>query len=295
MRIYWIFGLAPMVLAFAVLSGFGMDVLVRSYSERRVRRVLGTGFAAMAVLLGIIWFLARRGLTPRQLSIRSHSFIWPTIEVMAGLVVVWVLAKVATRTGTRLGSSVVNAGSVAGSMLLVVTTGFLLASGAPLFSSSADYPTSTAAVTSLKRAVGNGIVGFGASPAFPSSMGIMVNDSLLYNIQEFASYDPMTPHAYFSLYNTPTSNLSEAEDVFSPTVTSTQAARLYGISYLLEPVGVRGPGGSVFDRRLGSEDLYRIPGAAAATLVALGRMGRFPTNTLTVRRSRLLIQTRNLG
>ena len=230
----------------------------------------------MAILLGIIWLLARRGLTPSQLNIRSHSFIWPTIEVMAGLVVVWMLARAAKRTGTRLGSSAIGTGRMAGSLLLLVTTSFLLASGAPLFSSSSDYPTSTPAVKSLKRAVGNGIVGFGASPVFPSSMGIMVNANLLYNVHEFATYDPLTPHAYFSLYNAPTSELAEYEDVFSPTITSTQAARLYGISYLLEPFGVPGPRGSVFDRRLGSEDLYRVPGAAAATLVALKENGSFP-------------------
>ncbi len=99
-RIYWIFALTPMVLAVAVLSGIGMDVLVKSHRERRVRRVLGIGFGAMAVLLGIIWLVARRGLTPSQANIRSHSFIWPTVEVIAGLAVVWTLARVATRTQT---------------------------------------------------------------------------------------------------------------------------------------------------------------------------------------------------
>ena len=169
---------------------------------------------------------------------------------------------------------------MAGSLLLVVTTGFLLASGAPLFSSSSDYPTSAPAVISLKREVGNGIVGFGASPAFPSSMGILVNDNLLYNVQEFAVYDPLTPHTYFSLHNAPTSELSEYEDVFSPTVSSTQAARLYGISYLLEPMESRVPEVSLFVRRLGNEDLYRVPGAAAATLVPLGIDGSFPDQYL---------------
>ncbi len=75
--------------------------------------------------------------------------------------------------------SVVGAGGVAGSLLLLVVTGFLLASGAPLISSSSVYPTATTAVTSLKRAVGNAVVGFGASSAYPSSLGIMVNDNLL--------------------------------------------------------------------------------------------------------------------
>jgi hypothetical protein len=275
-RIYWIFAMTPLVLAIAVLSGIGMDVVVKSYSEPRVRRVLGIGFGAMAVLLGIIWLVARRGLTPAQANIRSHSFIWPAIEVIAGLVVVWMLARVATRARKRTAPSAVSAGTVAGSFLLIVATGFLLASGAPILSSSSDYPTTTPAVASLQRAVGNSIVGMGVSPAFPAAMGIMVNANLLYHVQEFTAYDPMTPRAYFSLYKTPTSALDEFVDIFSPAITSTQAARLYGISYLLEPSGDPGPKGSVFDRRVGNEDLYRVPGAAAATLVALRQDGSFP-------------------
>jgi Bacterial membrane protein YfhO len=285
-RIYWIFAMTPMVLAIAALSGIGMDVLVKSHSEQRVRRVLGIGFGAMAILLGIIWLVARRGLTPSQANIRSHSFIWPTIEVIVGLVVVWMLAKVATRSRTRGAPSAVGAGSIAGSLLLLVVTGFLLASGAPILSSSSHYPTSTPAVTSLKRAVGNSIVGMGVSPAFPSTLGIMVNANLLYNVQEFTAYDPLTPRAYFSLYKTPTSVLDEFVDIFSPAITSAQAARLYGISYVLEPSGDPGPTGSIFDRRVGNEDLYRVPGAAAATLVALRQDGSFPdkfTNGAPVR------------
>ena len=104
----------------------------------------------------------------------------------------------------------------------------------------------------------------------------MVNDNLLYNVQEFATYDPLTPHSYFLLPNAPTSELSDYEDVFSPAITSTRTARLYGISYLLEPLGAPGPEGSVFDRRLGNEDLFRVPGPATATLVALGKNGSFP-------------------
>jgi hypothetical protein len=107
-------------------------------------------------------------------------------------------------------------------------------------------------------------------------MGIMVNANLLYNVQEFAAYDPLTPRAYFSLYKTPISEVAEFADIFSPAITSTQAARLYGISYLLEPSGVPGPKGSLFVRSLGHEDLYRVPGAAAATLVALRPDGSLP-------------------
>jgi hypothetical protein len=277
-RIYWIFAMTPMVLAVAVLSGIGMDIVVKSHKERSVRRVLGIGFGASAVVLGIIWLVARRGLTPSQVVIRSHSFIWPTVSVLAGLVVVGALSKLSTRTRTRKVSPAVGAGAVAGSLLLLVETAFLVASGAPLLSSSSHYPTSSPEVIALKRTVGNAIVGFGGTPTFSLGAGILTNANLLYGVQEFAAYDPMTPHAYFSLDQARASVPAEYEDIFSPAITTSQAARLYGISYLLEPTRIRGPRGSVFERRIGNQDLYRVPRAAAATLVAVRPNGSLPAN-----------------
>jgi hypothetical protein len=275
-RIYWIFALTPMVLAISVLAGVGMDVLVKSPGDGRVHRVLGLGFAAMAVLLGTIWLVSRRGLTPSQANIRSHSFIWPTVEVVTGLVAVWMLATVPGRTRARPPLSAANTARLAGALLLLVSTGFLIASGAPLFSSSSKYPTSTPAVASLQRAVGSSVVGIGGPPTYPADLGIMVNANLLYSVHEFGAYDPLVPRAYFSLYGTPVSGFAAIGDIFSPFISSTQAARLYGVTYLLEPSGVRGPPGTVFVRQLGSEGLYRVPGAAAATLVALRPNGSLP-------------------
>ena len=268
-RIYWIFAMTPMVLAVAVLSGIGMDVLVKSHSERRVRRVLGIGFAAMAVLLGIIWLVARRGLTPSQANIRSHSFIWPTIEVIAGLVVVWMLAKVATRTRTAPCSVCGRCRDRRRVVAPPCGDRFPSRFGCPPSLVQLPLPNLDSGGRILKACRWQCDRRLWSFACVPFNVGIMVNANLLYDVQEFAAYDPMTPHAYFSLYKTPTSVLAEYVDIFSPAITSTQAARLYGISYVLEPSGVPGPKGSVFDRRLGNEDLYRVPGAAAATLVAL--------------------------
>ena len=97
-RIYWIFALTPLALAIAVLSGAGMDVLVESMASGASDVSWGSDSPGMGVLIGIIWLVARRGLTPSQGSIRAHSFIWPALEVIVGLLVVWMLAKVAKRT-----------------------------------------------------------------------------------------------------------------------------------------------------------------------------------------------------
>jgi hypothetical protein len=272
-RIYWIFAVIPLAMSIALLAGVGMDVLVKCANERPVFRVLGIGFAGMGVLIGIIWFVGRRGLTPSQANIRAHSFVWPAIEVVVGLLVVGALAALVTRTRTR---PIRSAGVWAGWSLLLVSTGFLLSSGAPIFSSSSEYPTSTPAVDSLQHTVGQSLVGIGGTPTYPQEAGILVNANLLYKVDQFASYDPLLPHAYFSLYGTSVSEVASFADILSPAITSTQAARLYGIMYLLEPLGQSGPKGSVFVRNVGNESLYRIPGASAATLVALQPDGTPP-------------------
>ena len=198
-RIYWTFAMTPMVLAVAVLSGIGMDIVVKSHKEPRVRRALAIGFGAWR------WCSGSSGLWPdgdllhrRSPSARTTPF-GPPSRCLPG----WSLCgrcrncPRAARTGKV--SSAVGAGTVAGSLLLLVETAFLLASGAPLLSSSSHYPTSTPEVTALKRTVGTAIVGFGGTPTFSLKAGIVTNANLLYGVQEFAAYDPMTPHAYFSL------------------------------------------------------------------------------------------------
>ena len=196
--------------------------------------------------------------------------------MIAGLAVVWMLTKAATRTRTRPALFAVGAGRVAGSLLLLVVTGFLIASGAPLISSSSDYPTSTPAVNPYSMPLAIRSSAWEVRLRTLQLWGSWQMPTSSTTFRSSAAYDPLTPHAYFSLYKTPTSVLDEFVDIFSPAITSTQAARLYGISYVLEPSGVPGPKGSVFVRKLGDEDLYRVPGAAAATLVGLRPDGSLP-------------------
>ena len=65
-------------------------------------------------------------------------------------------------------------------------------------------------------------------------------------------------------------------NIFCPAVTTAALARLYGVGFVLEPADSRGPTGAVFDRMIGNERLYRIPGAAVATLSAFGPGGALP-------------------
>ncbi len=74
--------------------------------------------------------------------------------------------------------------------------------------------------------------------------------------------------------------------MFCPVVDSTATARLFGVGFVLEPHGAKGPPGSVFDKQVGNEELYRIPGASVATLSALGVHGSLPPVDAPARRWR---------
>ncbi|MGH9919683.1 MAG: YfhO family protein, partial [Nitrososphaerales archaeon] len=63
---------------------------------------------------------------------------------------------------------------------------------------------------------------------------------------------------------------------FCPIVKSVSVARLFGVSYVLETPTTPAPKGAVFDEEVGGERLYRVPGAAAATLTPLPATGDFP-------------------
>lgn len=95
----------------------------------------------------------------------------------------------------------------------------------------------------------------------------------------FTLYDPLFPHSYYQSCFEATGNrygFALAGSIFCPRITTVSEARLYGISYVLEPAGGAGPPGSLFDTKVGTEGLYRIPGAAAATITPMSASGPFP-------------------
>ena len=77
--ILWQRALLPLVFAVIVLSGFGMDVLVRHHDRRRVRRWAGAGFAVAGVVLVTLWLVGRGHLPPAEAAIRNTSFVWPLV------------------------------------------------------------------------------------------------------------------------------------------------------------------------------------------------------------------------
>jgi hypothetical protein len=104
----------------------------------------------------------------------------------------------------------------------------------------------------------------------------------VFGLHELALYDPVTPKEYTTSWQRLTGEpVSFAETIgfnswYCPAVTKSNYARIYGVGYVLEPLGARGPIGAVFDERVGNENLFRIPGAARATLTPTGASGAFP-------------------
>ena len=93
----------------------------------------------------------------------------------------------------------------------------------------------------------------------------------------------MTPLAYFSSWQAAAKETGanpaipyRNANIFCPAITSATLARRYGVGYVLEPAGAPGPTGAVFDRMVGNEQLFRIPGAAIATLVPIDPGGALP-------------------
>jgi hypothetical protein len=280
-KVQWHYALFPMDFAIAILAGVGMDVLVRSHGIRAVRAWLGGGFVAAGLVLLGVWAVGRGHLVPRQAHIRAHSFIWPAASTLLGLMVVGILYAVhrrAPRHQAQGRRSWIGAGRWAGLCLLACETAFLVAAGAPLWSSSSTVLRPTPAEVTLERAVGSSEVGLGYPSAVSPTLGIVPDVNILDGIHELAIYDPVVPRAYPDAWLAATGESSEVQFIFAPVVDTATAARRFGVGFVLEPDGSPGPTGSVFDKEIGDhEALYRIPGAAAATVSPLGPGGSLPS------------------
>ena len=291
-EIRWVRSIQVLGFALAILAGAGLDALVRSRGDRKVRNWMGAGFGTVVLLLILVWTFGRGHLPRVEAGIRSRSFIWPAAEVVLGLAVFGFLV-VMSRLHRRRGDGHVNTGvlgdpsRIAAVVLLLSSTIFLVALGASWWSSNSTYLAPTPAETALQKAVGTSIVGFGISSCLlPPTLGIQANVNIVYGVHELDSYDPLTPQSLYTAWEYSTgheaipigaSGIPLAEiTMFCPVVSSVADARLFGVGFVLEPHGVKGPPGSIFDKTVGDEELYRIPGASVATLSPLRGHGSLP-------------------
>ncbi len=284
--VLWNRALLPLAFALAILAGMGTDALVRAGHRRAVTAWAGASFGAAGIVLGALWLFGRGHLSPTDESIRTRSFIWPLLSVVVGLIVVAVIATSharRSRTTHRVSSPRWSSPTrwAAGALLACETT-FLIAAGAPLWASSPTAPSPTAAVVDLKATVGSAVVALGAPDCVGyARLGLQPNVNVLFGIDELVAYDPMTPRSYFSSWEKASGTAPgyPSYETFCPAVTTAALARLYGVSYVLETYGSPGPLGGVFDKTVGDEELYRIPGAAAATVSPLAPGNTLPPKT----------------
>ncbi len=276
-QVQWARGLMPLALSVSALAGVGLDAVVRHRDRRSVVRWLGRGFGVATAVVALDWLLGRGGLTASQRAVRSHSFVWPTVEVVVGVVATGALWWRTRRPGAGRASK--RAGVAAGVALLVVQTGYLLAAGAPMVQSSPTSWPQTPVLAAYSASVGSSVVGFGATLC---DLGIQPNDNGVYGVHELEVYDPALPKEYFTAWaaDTRTSPGDLGLNLFCPVVTSTAVAREFGVRYVLEPVGTPGPPGTRLVRTLGDETLWEVPGAGQATVAPLVA-GGFPADAVT--------------
>ncbi len=281
--ILWYRAVAPMALGLAVLAGVGTDVLVRSGTMRDVLRWLGGGFAVAGAVLLALWLFGRGHLPRVEATFRSKSFIWPVVATAVGLGacvwLIWARRRTGdTDTAPRVSSRV---GAWAAMALIACETVFLVVSGVPVWWSSPTGFTPTPAVVALHHAVGPAVVAHGTTAC--NSQGITPNVNAAFGVRELAAYDPVIPRVYFLNWRYLTGQQAgpSGSFIYCPAVTTATLARRYGVEYVLEPRGAPGPQGGVFDQKIGDEDLYRIPGAAIATLTDLAANGGIPGPDVT--------------
>ena len=306
----WHRDLMMLSLCIAILAGLGIDAVVRVGTKRSVQTLLGSILALGVGFLGVLWLVGAPGFSALDAAHRRDSLKVPLVTTAAALLVVVVWAAWTAKSGPRTAGPgrpgrgrtpsaadrsasgrtaerkrfVPTIGQMAAGLLLLLETVFLVVSGAQLWSSSSSGVTTTPAVASLVRMIGDSTVGFGAftcgdGPAV-TSLGILPEANSLYGVHEFDFYDPTLPRAYLQSWAevSPESAGVPIYNSFCPVLSSAQQARRYGVGYVLELPGKPGPTGAVLVGTVGDENLYRIPGASAATLTPVTSTGQLPAD-----------------
>lgn len=273
----WNRALVLTALPIAVLAGLGLDVLVAGISQRRTLTLTFAGFGAGAlVLIVLAAFASESRLKGSAKVIREDSFLWPVGATAIGLLILLFLwMRLSSGPNSRVGHAFGTAW-IAGLVLLVVESAFLISSGAPLWSASPKSFPKTAAVTTLRNIVGSSTVGFANCPIHGyAQLGILPNANLGYSLSEFTVYDPLVATGYYKSWSSAIGRhiAIEGHGPFCPSITNATLARTYGVAFVLQKAGGPPVVGADFDRRIDGEDLYRVPGAAPATLVSIKALG----------------------
>jgi len=276
----WSRSLPLVCFGLAVLAAVGLDHLLKNQSDRKARHQFG-GLLALAagglMVVGVSFALNRKGLNPRAVHIRAWSFAWPTVILLVGIAL-FVALLAEGRHGVERRPRKLVQGATLG--LIIVQTGFLVGSGAILWSSTPTPIPVDPAVQALRQAVGADLVGVESCPTVDnfSSEGILPEMNVAYGIHQFTLYDSMIPAKYYSSWrrvsgiNDPVAEIG----LFCPAVSTTAIARTFGVSFVLAARGSPGPPGATMVRDVGDETLYSIPDSSRATVVPATKKATAP-------------------
>lgn len=274
----WNRAVLPMTFGVAVQAGYGADLLARRSRDRAVVWAITVTSVVAAVSLGALWLFGRGTLPPAEAAERARSFLWPAAAVALLLVVAGVLV-IAQASPRRVADRRGRLGPLAAVSLLVCEGAFLFSAGAPLWTSSKRFLPTTPALVTLQRTVGGSLVGFGSRDCvFPPALGLRENVNVAYKVRELAVYDPMTPLDYFTAWTSATGEPAGylAPNLYCPAVNSAVMARRYGVRFILTSAYGPAPTGATFVTKVGTEKLFRVPGASLATVSVLRPDGNFP-------------------
>jgi hypothetical protein len=168
-------------------------------------------------------------------------------------------------------------------LLVVVETAFLLSAGIPFWSVSRTYFPTNPGITELQHIVGTNLVGYGGCrslrylTASKAEVGIRADANIGYQFHEFTVYDPILPAAYFRAWTAisgeRTPATSEQLGIFCAQINTVAEARVFGVGYVLEPIGRFGPLGGVLVGGFGGEVLVSVPGSGEATTTPVPARG----------------------
>jgi hypothetical protein len=282
----WSRAVMLLALALAVLAAVGVEALVRAArrpsGETGGSARLAAGWAAGAFgVLGLMVLglevAAQVGLAS-AVSRHQSSLVWPAAQAVVGGAVTWAWWRSLRPAAARAAHAAPRSGWVwrtVPALLLALETGFLLSAGIPSWSVSSTYFATTPAITELQQTVGSALVGFGRCSALQfntaskAEVGIRPNANIGYGVHEMTVYDPIIPDDYFHAWYALTGQHSlpslAALGIFCPRINTVTEARVFGVQYVLEPIGRLGPQGSVFVRNVPGESLWSIPGSVPAT------------------------------
>ncbi len=301
--VIWSRALMPLALALSVLAGIGANILLQGRDSRRALLWMFAGFGGLGLWLLYSWFSGNVNSIPALNAARDRAYLWPAIDVVTGIIVVSALFIV--HRLKRLPTSQTHpenefepegrgdAASLrrergwlvaAAAVLLGVQTVTLAVTGSSLWQSSSTFLPTNQSVVELQKAVGTDLLGFGAGGcSFGAALvALPLETNVAYSLHEVGVYDPIIPPSYFSAWQSATGQSGGVPPLasFCPAVTSAAIARRFGIGYVLVHHGAAGPSGAVLVKALesgaSSEDLYKIPRAAAATITPLPRSGTLP-------------------